>query len=81
MSIDNLCDVVDKLIGPTRPYGSHEADEERYENILALSDLAAHLVHELREASQYANRPEASMKKIADHAKETLKDLHELCEV
>ena len=72
MAVDNLGEVVETLIGPTLPYGDHGVDEKRYENLLAMTDLVEHLLHEIRDAARYVDRPEASMKKIANHAKEFL---------
>ena len=78
MAVDNLGEVVETLIGPTLPYGDHGVDEKRYENLLAMTDLVEHLLHEIRDAAKYVDRPEASMKKIASHAKEFLDEVAEI---
>ncbi len=64
-------EIVNKLIGPTRPMGESHEDEKRLDNLKEKCDLVAELLQEIKEAASY-NRPEYSIKRIADYAKSFL---------
>ena len=70
-----LNEIVMKLIGPVQPYGDHYGDMIRLRNIKELTELTDYLIGEISQASNSAERPEASMKEIGQHAKEFLTDL------
>jgi hypothetical protein len=57
-----LYNVVTKLVGPTRPIGSTGEDNERFENLKALTELVDKLLTDIdRIAAEDKNRDEFSM--------------------
>jgi len=67
--------VVKKLIGPIDPVGETQADEQRYENLLATNNLVESLLGDIYGTSTYRNRHEYSMKKSGELAHEFLVDI------
>lgn len=65
-----LHEIVMKLVGPVRPIGEHNADKERLENMKKLTELTDRLLFEIDAASPSADRAEASMKAIGEHARD-----------
>ena len=72
-----LHEIVLKLIGPVQPVGETRADEERLENMRSLTDLTDKLLYEIERAAPFADREEASMKKIGAHARYFLGEVHD----
>ena len=65
-----------KLIGPVRPVGVSETDEERLENIKVLCELQSMLLGTILEIeSRYSNYKEASIHRCADYAHKHLKSI------
>ena len=59
----DVYEVAKKLLGPIEPVGETNADAKRYENLEATINLVAKLMSDLSQLTNYAYRPEASMKK------------------
>lgn len=74
-----LIDIVMKLNGPIQAVGETNADGERLKNLRSLGELAESLVGRIRDASETADRPEASMKAIGLIAKSYLVQISEIC--
>lgn len=70
-------DVVQKLIGKTRPVGETNEDGIRLENIKELTLLVEDLVLNLQEAANFAEHHEHSRKEIGTVAKRFLFGLQE----
>ncbi len=66
-------EIVNKLIGPTRPMGESNEDEKRLDNLKGKCELVAELLQEIKEAASY-NRSEYSIKRISDYAKTFLQN-------
>ena len=73
----DIQEVVMRLIGPIRPVGETNADNERLANIKVLTNLVDRLLFEIISVAHNADRQEASMKKIGAHARDFLKDVKE----
>ena len=63
-------DVVGKLIGPIRPLGESHTDEERFENLKAMTELVDLLLNDICAVGQYKNQHQASLKKAGKFADE-----------
>lgn len=70
-----LIDVVRKLIGPVEPVGETRADDERYENLKALTALVDNLICEVRYVTENKSRHEFSMKRAGEHASKFLRSI------
>ena len=70
-----LKEIVMKLVGPVQPVGDSNADRDRLANMETLTDLLDKLLFEVNTASHSADRPEASMKAIGEHARNFLDDV------
>lgn len=68
MEVMDLGDVVMKMVGPVYAVGDSHADEKRLENLKVLTELVERLLLVIKTASNAADRPEASMKKIGMYA-------------
>lgn len=68
-------EIVLRLIGPVQPTGEHNTDQQRLENMRALTELTDRLLTEIDAATKSADRPEASMKAIGSHARNFLDDV------
>lgn len=73
--MNNLFEIVMKLVGPVQPMGEHYADKARLENIKKLTELVDRLLYEIKDASTAADRPEDSMRAIGIHALDFLKEV------
>jgi hypothetical protein len=59
--------VVTKLVGPTSPIGSTREDNERFENLKAMTELADRLLTDIdRIATDNKGRTEYSMKRAGE---------------
>ena len=63
-------DVVKRLIGPIEPLGAAHTDEERFENLKAMTELVDLLLNDICVVGQYKNQHQASMKKAGEFADE-----------
>jgi hypothetical protein len=71
-----LYDVVTKLVGPTNPVGETRADDERFENLKALTGLVDQLLVDIdRIACANNGRPEFSMTRAGKFCAEFLTQL------
>lgn len=70
-----LFEIVMKLVGPVQPVGSTEEDAARLSNMKALTELTDRLLSEIAHAALSATRPEASMRKIGQHAIDFMRDV------
>lgn len=64
--------VVYRLVGDITPLGETNTDNARFESLKELAELVQDLVWDLREVSRYADRPEYSMKRAGEYAKNAL---------
>lgn len=64
-----LNEIVMRLVGPVHAIGEHNADQKRLANLKVLTSLIVSLMEEVEEAAKTADRPEASMKAIGNHAR------------
>ena len=67
-----LFEIVMKLNGPVQAIGEHNSDTKRLENLKALQGLVVDLMEQIEEAAKDADRQEASMKAIGEHARRFL---------
>jgi hypothetical protein len=65
-----LIDVVRKLVGPIDPIGSTHVDEDRYKNLVAMTDLVDRLLSDIDRVIPNRTRQEASMKRAGEYAKQ-----------
>lgn len=71
----NYFEILMKLIGTVTPYGSTHIDEERFENLKQLCEMADSILLLIHEVAQYKERHEFSMKEIGEYAYKFLNDL------
>lgn len=70
--------VVKKLIGPIKPVGKTQTDEERYENLLDMISVADCLLYDINDvARENKDRQEFSMKLAGKKADRFLKSIKE----
>ena len=74
----DLHEVIIKLVGPIGPIGESREDAIRYENMKVLTDLVDKLLGDISRVESSADRVEASMKKIGQHARAFLRDIREV---
>jgi len=72
----NIDEIVTKLVGAVSPVGDSGVDETRFHNLMSLTALVDCLLLDIRNASSYAGRPEASMNKIGLYARRYLSEVH-----
>lgn len=72
--------ILKKLTGPVFPVGETNTDNERYENLQHLTDVALELVVELRDIAKFADRTEFSLSKAGNLALQTLTQIAEIIE-
>lgn len=77
MELFDAEDVVMKLIGPVKAVGETNADTSRLVNLNNLTVLVDRLIAVIEDAAEDASRPEASMKKIGQRAREYLDELRD----
>jgi hypothetical protein len=65
-------EIVKKIIGPIKPIGSTEIDNERFENLKATMELADQLVSEIESIVSKAVIHEYSIKRASDCSAEFL---------
>lgn len=70
-------EIVKRLIGPVEATGEHGVDQERLRNLRELTELADLLLGDIQRAALDANRPEASMRAIGEHARDFLREVKE----
>jgi hypothetical protein len=63
-----LYDVVTKLIGPIRPVGETNTDDERYENLKVMTELIDSLLTDVDRIISCKERNEYSMKRAGEFA-------------
>lgn len=73
-------EILYKIIGPIRPYGASEVDEERYKNLQALCILVDDLIDDIQNVAAYKSRPEKSMKEMGQYASDFIKELNQRVE-
>lgn len=75
-----LVDVVRKLVGPVRPVGETNADDERFENLKALTELVDALLGDINTLAPHRNRYEFSIKRAGEYAAKFLDETQEALE-
>ena len=69
-----LIDVVRKLVGPIIPVGETNCDDERFENLKALTLLVDKLVGDIDIVSTYDDRTESSIVRAVKYADQFLRE-------
>ena len=65
----NVYEVAKLLVGPTMPVGETNADNQRFENLEVMVELADLLMGDIAAVARYnKNRPEHSMQKAGKRA-------------
>jgi hypothetical protein len=75
--IFELKEIINKLVGPIYPVGSHNCDEKRKINLNVLIDLVDDIVSRIDECSEYRNSSEDSVKAIGVMSYEFKKKLYD----
>ena len=70
-----LIGIVRKLVGPINPVGETNTDNERYENLKAMTELVDALVSDIDRVIPNKRRSEYSMKRAGEHADEFFNSL------
>jgi hypothetical protein len=73
----NLTEIVMKIIGEFRAYGSSEVDEKRYERLDEIDNLLFYLINDLIVNAEQKDHYVASIKKIGKRSYEILMDRFE----
>ena len=62
----DIYEIVKKLVGPINPIGETNADNDRFENLKATTELIDRLLFDIDDvACRYKNNHQASMKKAS----------------
>lgn len=64
-----------RLVGPVKPVGSTEVDEQRLENLKTMIDLVDSLIGDVLTVAQYRNRTEYSLRESGKRAHDFLEEL------
>lgn len=75
--MENIKQIVDKLVGNITPYGASHIDEERFENLKIMCGLVERLVSDINFVARDKDRYEASMKEMGVYAQKFLDNLKE----
>ena len=75
MKFRNNHEIAKALLGPIIPVGETNEDSRRLENLKETIVLVGNLIDDLRNASTYEDRHQASMVKIARTAKSFLSEI------
>lgn len=68
-------DIITKLVGPVKPIGSTQTDNERFENLKVLTWLVNKLLTDIDEIEQLTIRHEYSIQRAAKYASQFLDDV------
>lgn len=68
MEVFTTYDIVKKLIGNIEPVGETNEDRKRYDNLEDMFELVYLLLKDIKKVSEYSDRQEASVKRIAKKA-------------
>ena len=72
----DIHEIVKKLIGPVNPVGETNIDNDRFENLKVLTDLADKLLSDIDDvAAKYKNNDQFSMIRASEFADKFQKDL------
>lgn len=72
MTSETVLEVVEYLVGYTKPTGDITIDETRYNNQEKIANLVANGLEDLINNSKYKDSTESSVSKIGNRAYETL---------
>lgn len=75
--MENIKQIVDKLVGSITPAGESHKDSERMENLKVMCGLVERLVSDIHFVARDKDRYEASMKKMGLYAQKFLDNLKE----
>lgn len=64
----NIHEVITKLVGPIKPIGETQTDNDRFENLKIMIDLVDKLLSDIDEIIHYKDRQEYSMKRAGEYA-------------
>ena len=70
-----LVDIVRRIVGPVRPIGEANSDEERFENLKQLTELVDYLIGDIDHVAGNKHRAEYSMKRAGEFADRFLTNL------
>lgn len=71
-------EIVKKLVGPISPVGETTADNRRFENLKAMTQVVDRLLFDINEVAVYNNgRHEYSMKRAGEYAGQFLDNVRE----
>ena len=75
--MENIKEIVLKLVGSITPAGESHKDTQRLENLKVLFNLIEDLVYEVNCVSKEKDRYESSMKLMGEYADKFLRNLAE----
>lgn len=75
--MENIKEIVDKLVGSITPAGESHKDKERFENLKIMCDLVERLVYDIHLVTREKDRYESSMKEMGLYAQKFLDNLKE----
>ena len=75
--MENIKEIVQKLVGSISPAGESHLDTKRLENLKVMCSLVEDLVYEINFVARDEDRHEASMKAMGTYARKFLDNLKE----
>lgn len=75
--MENIKEIVQKLVGSITPAGESNLDTKRLENLKIICGLIEDLVYEVNYVSRDKDRYESSMKVMGEYADKFLRNLKE----
>ena len=73
--IENMYEIVKKLIGGIQPVADSRVDELRFRNLESTCELVDKLMNDICGVARMCDRPEASVKKASLYAETFIQDL------
>lgn len=75
--MENIKEIVQKLVGSITPAGESHLDTQRFENLKTMCDLVEDLVYEINFVARDKDRYESSMAVMGKYADKFIKNLVE----
>ena len=75
--MENIKQIVDKLVGSITPAGESHKDRERFDNLKVMCDLVERLIYDIHFVARDKDRYESSIKGMGVYAQKFLNNLKE----
>jgi len=80
MKVEQVIEVIDKLVGGITPIGETNCDNKAKENLNMIIEVVGHYVDEICEVAQMSNYHQASIQRCQEIAEKFIRNLPEIYE-